>query len=332
VASAEPRRRLRPINAIGPIAGSIFTLLAWAALAHNSGSGWVQALGVVLFATLLVGILGPGRVVARSDVEVVASPSDAIAGDPVEIEVIATTRVRIKPVSPGGKTAFCGPTERGPSSLVVIPERRGILVAITADIASAAPFGILWWSKRTTIASPVEICVAPKPTTSIWIPPDNDDWSGEAPGHRTASVGEMKGVRDYQHGDARRTVHWRASAHTGRMMVREMEAPTADPVVVRLVLPVDPQQADELAGYALATILALVNYSRLVMLATTEESGDKLALVTGSLDAGRRLARAVPSGSRGLGIPGDPVPDGGSLTIHDPRATSEFTHSQAPPQ
>jgi uncharacterized protein (DUF58 family) len=323
VASAEPRGRLKPVNAIGPIAGSIFTLLGWAALAHNSGSGWVQALGVVLFATLLVGILGPGRVVSRSEVEVVTSPSDAIAGDPIEIEVIANTRVRVKPAIPEGKTTFCGPTEKGPTPVVVIPERRGILVAITADVASAAPFGILWWSKRTTIALPVEICVAPKPTTSIWIPPDNDDWTGEAPGRRTASVGEMKGVRDYQHGDARRTVHWRASAHTGRMMVREMEAPTADPIVVRLVLPVDQKEADDLAGYALATILALLDHSRLVMLATTEASGDKLSLVTGPEDAGRRLARAVARRSGGHG-----VPESGSLTIHDPRSTSEFMDSQ----
>jgi uncharacterized protein (DUF58 family) len=315
VAKAERRGRLRPVNAIGPIAGSIFTLLAWAALAHNSGSGWVQALGVVLGAVLLVGILGPGRAVGRSAVEVVGAPVDAIAGDPVELQVVSTTRLRVRPAIPGGKTAFCGPTEKGPSPLVVIPERRGILVAITVDIASAAPFGILWWSKRMTIALPVEICVAPKPTKSIWIPPEIDDWTGESPGRRTASVGEMKGVRDYQHGDARRMVHWRASAHTGRMMVREMEAPTSDPVTVRLVLPVDPAQADELAGRALATILALLDHSRPVMLATSEATGERVAIVLGSRDAGRRLARAIARGSRG---PGE-----ASLSIDDPRANRE---------
>jgi uncharacterized protein (DUF58 family) len=300
--------RLRPLNPIGPIAGSIVTLLAWSAIAHNSGSGWVQALGAVLGAALLVGILGPGWVVAKASVGVVSVPSDALSGEEIKIEVVATSRVRIRPVEPNGKTGFAGPTQNDPSPIAITPERRGILVAVTFDVASAAPFGILWWSRRTTVALPSEICVSPKPTSSIWIPPENEDWAGESPGRRTSSVGETRGVRDYVHGDAKRSVHWRASAHTGRLMIREMQAPNADPVTVHVALPADPDAADELAGRALATLLDLLGRSRPVMLATHEATGDRLQLVLGPREAGRRLARAIARGS-----------GPGELTIDEPR-------------
>jgi uncharacterized protein (DUF58 family) len=319
------------VHAVGPVVGSIFTLLAWAAIAHNSGSGWVQALGAVLGAVLFVGILAPGRVVARANLEILSSPPDAVAGEPVELRMTSSTRLRVRPVEPGGKTGFVGPSRRtvesssGPepaflgsgtagadgTAVVVVPKRRGILVAVTVEIASAAPFGIVWWARQQTLALPAETSVAPKPTTSLWFPPENDDRSGESSGRRGASFGETRGVRDYEHGDARRAVHWRASAHTGRLMVREMETPTAEPVTLRLELPSDPVKADELAARALATVLVLIGRSRPVMLATHEPTGDRLALVVGSRDAGRRLARAVPRGW-----------SEGSLTIDEPHADS----------
>ena len=335
--------RLRPLNAIGPVAGSIFTVLAWAAIAHNSGSGWVQALGVVLFAVLLVGLIAPGRVVARARVAVESAPIDAVAGEPLELSIASSARVRIRPVAPRGRTGFFGPRgarrdsleeaaslpdvaeisarvrASGASTLEIVPDRRGILVAVTVDIASAAPFGIVWWSRRTVLALPVEVSVAPRPTKAFAVPPEGDEENQDLSARRrSASFGETRGVRNYEHGDARRTVHWRASAHTGRLMVREMEMPSAEPLTVRVVLPSDPVEADELAGRALATVMTLLESSRPVMLATHEPDGDRLAQVTGPKDAGRRLARAVANGE---------AP--GSVTIDDPRPAGDLQDRHA---
>jgi hypothetical protein len=184
----------------------------------------------------------------------------------------------------------------GTPTLRIVPARRGILSQVTVDIASAAPFGLLWWSQRVTFPLPVEMCVAPRPTKAFSIPPEADDSGDDAAGRRSAAVGDTRSVRDYEHGDARRTVHWRASAHTGHLMVREMEMPSQEPVTVRIELPVDPVEADEIAGRGLATVLALLDKSRPVMLATHEPTGDRLGQVTGINDAGRRLARAVANG------------------------------------
>ncbi len=276
--------RLRPINAVGPIAGSVFTVLAWAAIAHNSGSGWVQALGVMLGAVLLVGMAAPGYVVKRAGVAVQAAPADGVAGEPLEIEMAATTRIRVTPVEPSGKIGYAGPGTRDrdvPPVLQVVPARRGLLHEIDVEIASAAPFGILWWSRRTKLALPIEVCIAPKPTEPVSLPPENDDSPGESELRRSSTFGETRGSRPYQHGDSRRAVNWRASAHTGRLMVREMEVPSAEPVTVRVVLPGDQDDADLLAGRAYATVLALIGRKRPVMLATHEQTGDRLALVTG---------------------------------------------------
>jgi uncharacterized protein (DUF58 family) len=199
----------------------------------------------------------------------------------------------------------------------VVPDRRGILSEVTVDVASAAPFGLLWWSRRITLPLPVEMAVAPRPTTAFAIPPEGDDSGDEASGGRTSSLGETRGIRDYEHGDARRTVHWRAAAHTGRLMVREMEMPTAEPVIVRIDLPVDQAEADEIAGRALATVLALLDRSRPVMLATHEPTGDRLSQVTAQKDAGRRLARAV-AGGQSLG----------SVTIDEPRREPGIRQAQ----
>ena len=327
MAAPEPRRadlprlrgRLRPVNAVGPIAGSVFTVLAWAAIAHNSGSGWVQALGAMLGAVLLVGILAPGFVVSRTGVAVESAPADAVAGEPLDIELAASTRIRVRPLAPPGKTCFIGPVNRGQSgrddphdharerpdlivdpsrqsqsTLSVVPTRRGMLGTIAVEIASAAPFGILWWSRRTTLALPAEVCVAPKPGDPMRLPPENDDSPGESQGRRPAAFGETRGIRPYQHGDSRRTVNWRASAHTGRLMVREMEVPTAEPVTVRVVLPPDPDEADMLAGRAFATVLALVARQRPVMLATHELTGDRVALVTGARRRGPKAGARCP--------------------------------------
>ena len=104
-------------------------------------------------------------------------------------------------------------------------------------------------------------------------------------------------------------------------MVREMEVPASEPVTVRVVLPADPDEADVLAGRAYATVLALIGRQRPVMLATHEPGGDRVALVTGARDAGRRLARAVPPGAgSGSGQ--------GSVTIEEPPGARE---AQTPP-
>ncbi len=76
------RRWARPARPVAPIAVAVAILGIWWLVAHNGGSGWVQALGDIVFGTLVIGILGPGVVLARAKVAVVDAPFHGTAGLP----------------------------------------------------------------------------------------------------------------------------------------------------------------------------------------------------------------------------------------------------------
>ena len=55
-------RRIRPVRPLVPFISCAGVLVAWWLVAHNSGSGWVQAVG-----DILAGILGVGGERERGD-------------------------------------------------------------------------------------------------------------------------------------------------------------------------------------------------------------------------------------------------------------------------
>jgi uncharacterized protein (DUF58 family) len=269
-------------------------------VAHNSGAGWVQALGDVVAGALLLGLLGPALVLARTRLRVTAVPNDGAAGQPSEIAVEASSRVRLSPVYPTGPPGFVGPAHgRAPADgepLTLVPRRRGVVSSVTVDVASAAPFGLMWWTRRVRLTLPSELHIGPKLGPAITLPRQEDDRSGDSAHRSPRDIGEPRGVRPYRPGDSRRWVHWPATAHSGELMVREMEGPTAEPVVVVVSLPADEDAAEALAEQAFGTLVALFDRGTSVILTTTEATGHRTDTVADRRSAGRRLARAVTPG------------------------------------
>jgi uncharacterized protein (DUF58 family) len=271
-------------------------IATWWLVAHNGGSGWVQFLGDLVFGALFIGIFGPWVVVARAKVGVRSAPADGVAGNPVEIRVEAGSRLRIRPVDPPGAEVFVGPVGRRGSVddlVTLVPVRRGVRETVTLDIASAAPFALQWWTRRVQLPLPSVLHVSPRcgrpqpPSTS----PQED--AGEVRDHPRNDAGLPRGARPYVSGDSRRLVHWRATAHAGKLMVRELEHPSAGPVTITVDLPGDPEEAERVAEGALGTVVHLLDAGAPVLLGTLEPSGPVLAPVTDRRGAGRRLARAV---------------------------------------
>jgi uncharacterized protein (DUF58 family) len=271
-------------------------------VAHNSGAGWVQALGDVVAGTLLLGLVGPAVVVARVRVRVTTVPTDGTAGLPCDLGVVSSTRVRLSPVEPAGPEAFVGPGQvRSPVSgdrLTLVPRRRGVVESVTVDVSSAAPFGLLWWTRRLRLELPSELHVGPRVGPAVELPRQEDDRTGDSTHRSPRDIGEPRGIRPYRPGDSRRWVHWPATAHSGELMVREMEGPTAEPVVVVVTLPSDDDVAETVAEQAFGTLVALFDRGTSVFLTTTEETGPCTAAVADRRSAGRRLARAVGPGGR----------------------------------
>lgn len=284
-------------------------------MAHLGGAGWVQALGDAVGAALVVGLLAPALSCARARVRVGAVPPDAVARADCTLSVDADRRVRVTALDPPGPASCLG---AGAGGLLVRPERRGVYREVLVEVASAAPFGLLWWRRRVTLALPRELVVSPRIGPPVDLRALDDDRSGEGRRRARADAGEPRSVRSYRSGDQRRAVHWPATAHSGELAVKEMETPRAEPVVVSVHLPGDPDAAERLAERALGSVADLLLRGSEVVLATDEPGGVRSERVHSVVEAGRRLARADadPAGRVGVGAHRGPVP----LTVDVPGA------------
>ena len=293
------RRRVHPVAWLAPVLGSLVTVLAWAGVAHSSGSGWVQAVGALLAAVLFTGLVAPLFPALRARVACTASPSDTEAGRPVELTVTANGPIRIRPRAPVGPPARAEGPSRGSRSVVVTltPERRGVLESVVVEVASCAPFGLLWWAREVEVPLPRPLHVAPRLGTPGPMDARRDDAAGESPWRVPSGAGEPRGVRPFEAGDSRRSVHWPATSHVGLLMVRERERQTEEPVIIEVVLPEGQAEAEAESERVMAVVAACLERRQPVVLGTLEAEGRCLRLVRDRIDLGRRLARALPPGA-----------------------------------
>jgi uncharacterized protein (DUF58 family) len=277
------------------VAGVLIIGLWWL-VAHNAGSGWVQVLGDLVFGGLLIGIMGPFVVVTRARVTLRRAPADGVAGSPVALTVVSRGRVRLQPVVPPGPAVFIGPRGRRgqvDEVMTLLPLHRGVHDAVELDVASAAPFALQWWTRRVRLSLPAPLHLSPRRGPAQRMPARPDAGAGDALHRPRSDEGLPRGARPYVPGDSRRLVHWSATAHADRMMVRELEQPAAEPVTITVDLPRDPEAAERVAEGVLGSVVGLLAGGATVVLATTEASGPVLGPVTDRRGAGRRLARAV---------------------------------------
>jgi uncharacterized protein (DUF58 family) len=282
----------RPRRPGAPVLGTIVAVGVWGVVAHDSGVGWVQAVGALVAGFLLVGLVGPALAVARARCAVVSVPADAVAGGPATVEISVSTALELRPVDPPGPPALSGASAR--CAVELRPQRRGMLDQCTVVIASAAPFGLMWWTRTVVLVLPRPLAVAPRigaPDTGLRSPAAGGEVGVRpAPGRGS----ELRGVRPYERGDRRHLVHWPATAHTGALMVREVERAAGGSVTVRGVLPDDPDAAEDVAQRVMGTVAELLRTGERIELVTAEPGGRVRAPVSSLADAGRRLARALP--------------------------------------
>ncbi len=304
------RRRVHPVAWLAPVVGSAVTVVAWAGVAHSSGSGWVQAVGALLAAVLFTGLVAPLFPAMRATVACTASPSDSAAGRPVELTFTANGPIRIRPRWPVGPAAQAEGPSRGPRPVTVIltPESRGVLESVVVEVASCAPFGLLWWAREVEVPLSRPLHVAPRLGTSGPVEAMRHERAGESPVRVHSGAGEPRGVRPFEAGDSRRSVHWPATSHVGMLMVRERERQTEEPVIIEVVLPPDPAAAEAESERVMALVTGCLLRRQPVVLGTLEAEGRCLRPVRDQIDLGRRLARAIPPGetdgpSSGVGGP-----------------------------
>lgn len=295
----------KPVRAVRSLLRAAALVAVLGFVAHNGGAGWVQALADLVVGAVAVGLLAPGLLLGRAVLVATASPPDATAGMPVEIGLRCSARLRVVPLDPPGPEVFVGPS-RGPRAprgdTCVVLARRGVYGSAVLEVATAAPFGMLWWKRQVTVALPGELCVAPRLGPAVPAPSAEGGDPGTTRRTASASGGVHGGVRPYRAGDPRHRVHWPASAHAAELMVRVVDAEEDEQVVVEVSLPSDADLADELAERALGTVVALQDRGSPVLLVTNEAAGERRGPVADRRSAGRRLARALSRTGSEVGL------------------------------
>jgi uncharacterized protein (DUF58 family) len=113
--------------------------------------------------------------------------------------------------------------------------RRGRFVAGPLRVVLADPFGLA--ARSFAAGTTSEVLVCPR-IVEILPPPelggDDSDLDAHPLDQRADSGGEFLTLREYEIGDDLRRVHWRSTARTGTLMIRQHQSPRRSPAVVVL--------------------------------------------------------------------------------------------------
>ncbi len=107
--------------------------------------------------------------------------------------------------------------------------RRGMHVLTGYRLATKFPFSL--FRKSRDVDAPLEVLVYPTRVTVARPAPKTMN-RGETSSARIGRRGEFHGLRERRTGDDRRDIHWRSSARTGRLLVREYEDELAQRVII----------------------------------------------------------------------------------------------------
>ncbi len=258
-------------------------------------------------ALVVIGLVVPVVLVRRITVEV-RSPRDASVGDRVLLDVVLhgrVGRVAVRALDPTGP--WVRTSSPGVGQVEHLADRRGLFQAVRVEVRVTAPLGVAAARRVHLVDLPYAVEVAPRPLAVTWHPAPAPVEAGPHPVARPALAGDLvRSVRPYVAGDPPHLVHWPTSARTGSLVVRELEPPrpVGQAVVVDLRgLGLDTERA---ASYGLGAARAVLASGGELVLATCEAAGPVVGRVSNPVDAGRRLARAVP-GPPGVPPPGWPV-------------------------
>ncbi len=158
--------------------------------------------------------------------------------------------------------------------------QRGRFTLGPVTLSSGDPFGLYLFKKELTKFTSHVVIYPRAIDIPAFQPPIGEQTGGEAVRRRTHYVTtNVSGIREYVFGDSLNRIHWRSTARTGRMMVKEFELdPMADVWVFldlekRVQAGVDPREAE-------APSLPEVPWEKLPefqLLPSTEEYGVTIA-------------------------------------------------------
>ncbi len=282
----------RPARSFLPFVIAATILLSWGGVAHQSGSGWVQVLGVLIGGFAVIGLLAPAVICWLLRLRVVAMPEDIVAGSSGVIVFWMNHSARLSLCHDEhdyvGLSLSSFNTERG--EYLLSARYRGVTDHLHLDVSTSWPFGILWWHKYITINLERPIYILPRSKRSAMLfNATNEDGAGNGASYG----GDQRGIREYVPGDTPRDIHWPATAHMGKMMVKERDKQHSSPLLLDVRLPDNVVEADGIAQECMGLSEAAIRSGKPVVMYTFEPHGRVQGIIRDSRTAGRRLSRAV---------------------------------------
>lgn len=207
------------------------------------------------------------------------------------------------------------PVGDGRVEWVFKPEQRGRLRVELARVGSLFPFGFLRKEIGAEAAAEVVVWPAPVEYRRQTLGASRRVTGGERVA-RAGSGGDLLALRRYTTGDSHRLIHWKASARTGTLLVRQFAAETAEGYSIWLrtdagVWP-RPEQFELLVSFVATLAEDLFRAGRLIGVAINAEAPlpvrrvhdlelflDQLAVVQPSEDA-RVGAEQLPVAKRNV--------------------------------
>ncbi|MGB4776957.1 DUF58 domain-containing protein [Microbacterium sp.] len=215
-------------------AGALVLVAATVGLAAGAVFGWVEALvaGIAALAMLLLGV--PFLFHVRSyRVSLALGHQRVVAGSSAAATVVVRnigTRIalpgRIDVAVGAGLVEFGVPLLRAGAesvrTLELPPQRRGIVRIGPVTTVRSDPLGML--HREHAFDDVHDLYVHPRtvavPSSSAGLIRDLDG----SPTRRLVDADmSFHAIREYAPGDARRQIHWKSTAKTGRLMVRQYE-------------------------------------------------------------------------------------------------------------
>jgi uncharacterized protein (DUF58 family) len=179
-------------------------------------------------------------------------PDHVVAGEPAEIEFTLQNQKRFWPCfaarveeldAPGSSVAPAAfflhvpPRSSATAFARLVAPRRGLLSLSAVRLRCAFPLGIL--ARYRYLQLPGQLVVYPRVGTlhrKIALACREAVEAGTMTSNRRGGNDEFYGLREYRPGDNIRAIHWRSTARTHQLMVRELTANTPPQMIVLLNL------------------------------------------------------------------------------------------------
>lgn len=169
---------------------------------------------------------------------VLLPPEEVFAGTDLPVRVVIKNQKRLPSFlielrKGNNNCSFPIVGNQSEGSIKIAFERRGYYESIDLELASSFPVGL--FERFYTVKVPLNLVVFPKPMPceELRLPFEDKDKTATLSTSRKKGYEDIAGIREYAN-EPIKLVHWKLSAKTGNLYVKDMIEETAPPVMLSL--------------------------------------------------------------------------------------------------